>query len=361
MIFSEFQDLKNEIGVNFGLDSSLTVSGYGGKCAVNDYIALKLSVVSPQYPRDQIIEIYPEKTNSAFAYLVTCAGTKFEFGKAGELIAAAYLEDIKKTDLLNQEVRSDYVLNFDYLVIQIFESSNYLRKYRQGSGLWGGFVHVEDLKSKPLNYQSTATSIKAYEEIIIDTPELQDVLWRSIQHSSPLERYLKLYHLIELIFDLDLVNDIRSLGPDLNGVAKLLNEYSGNKELPRIVRIARKYCNDVAKYESFLTKAFQDKKYHSKIIEILFDYSKDGNPYEDQIDRFKATLANGFSVNELSNNKLNPSLDHLSKLSAYLIYRVRCSIAHSRIGEYILTQTDEEFVANVAEPLLRSLLIEIYN
>lgn len=46
---------------------------------------------------------------------------------------------------------------------------------------------------------------------------------------------------------------------------------------------------------------------------------------------------------------------------AYLIYRVRCSIAHSRIGEHILTQSDEEFVANVAEPLLKSLLIEIYN
>jgi hypothetical protein len=45
--------------------------------------------------------------------------------------------------------------------------------------------------------------------------------------------------------------------------------------------------------------------------------------------------------------------------AAYWVFRVRCCIAHHRIGEYLLTQLDEEFVVEFAEPLLLGVLRSI--
>ena len=48
-------------------------------------------------------------------------------------------------------------------------------------------------------------------------------------------------------------------------------------------------------------------------------------------------------------------------IATYWIYRVRSSIAHSRIGEYVMSTSDEEFVVEIAEPLLRSVLVQVFH
>ena len=68
--------------------------------------------------------------------------------------------------------------------------------------------------------------------------------------------------------------------------------------------------------------------------------------------------------NNLISNKANRSNEEYSKLiidiAVYWIYRIRCSIAHNRIGEYVMSIDDEEFVVNVVEPLLKEVLIQLF-
>ena len=47
-------------------------------------------------------------------------------------------------------------------------------------------------------------------------------------------------------------------------------------------------------------------------------------------------------------------------LASYWIYRIRSSIAHSKIGEYQLSYTDEAFMIEFAEPLLQEIVIQCF-
>lgn len=44
-----------------------------------------------------------------------------------------------------------------------------------------------------------------------------------------------------------------------------------------------------------------------------------------------------------------------------LPYNVRCCTAHNRIGEYVISNDDEGFVVEFAEPLLREVLCQIFS
>lgn len=362
MIYSEYEAISIQ-GIDFGIDSGFIVTKFGGKCAINDYVALKLSAVSPKYGRDNVIPIYQTNGARPSAYLVTCQSKDFGYGSASEFLAAAFLEDARPSDIIDElgRPRRDFFFRADYLVVSVLEHADYMKKFRAGSGLWGGFVHVEELARKRTSYESKAQSILAKADLKINTDAEKDTLWRAIDHASPLERYLKLYHMIELMFDLVLVEKIQSLGQDLKGIGKLLNDYSGGNEFERLNKIIKESSPDVQFFEKVLTQVFSESKYHAQLMDLLFEYSKESNPYKEKREAFKNVLAVGFSLAQLKSNNLSHEHVHLSKFAAYIIYRVRCSIAHSKIGEYILTQTDEEFVAEVAEPLLNEILVTIYS
>jgi hypothetical protein len=69
-----------------------------------------------------------------------------------------------------------------------------------------------------------------------------------------------------------------------------------------------------------------------------------------------------------NNNPQNPNLEQerqkqqakyhegLLKFTAYCIYRIRSSIAHHKIGEYLMTHQDEAFMINFAEPLIDEVI-----
>jgi len=50
----------------------------------------------------------------------------------------------------------------------------------------------------------------------------------------------------------------------------------------------------------------------------------------------------------------------ICEISAYWVYRIRCSIAHNKIGEYILNYKDEEFLVNCAEPFLKEIVFQFH-
>jgi hypothetical protein len=135
----------------------------------------------------------------------------------------------------------------------------------------------------------------------------------------------------------------------------------GDKEFDRLLKIVRRYCTDTSFFEDLLKEAFDQPSYHLKWQEILFDYSKDSNPYkDDKAANFKNAITAGFCETEWKNQGLTWNYDHLSKFAAYMVYRVRSSIAHFRLGEFLLSSEDEAFVAEVAEPILRKIVLAAY-
>jgi hypothetical protein len=52
--------------------------------------------------------------------------------------------------------------------------------------------------------------------------------------------------------------------------------------------------------------------------------------------------------------------EKLIAMTAKSIYVIRCSVAHSKLGEYFLTTNDERFVVEIIEPLLRDVLNQTF-
>ncbi|MBW8365385.1 MAG: hypothetical protein K0M39_12615 [Rhizobium sp.] len=361
MQYAVFDSMRRD-GIDFGFDSSMTILEYNQHCVVNDLIALPLISVSPMYVRDAIIEITRPDTDLPIASLVTCKGQEFTYGAASAELVVAYLSDASPTDILDAQgnARRDFKFLSDYLVLSHLDYDEYISTYRAGSGIWGSFTHPDDQHSRLAPYTTRASSIAARPDIRIDTDAQRDAVWRTIAQASPLERFLKLYHLLELNFDLMLVEEIKRLGSDLKGIGKLLNSYSGDKEIDRLTKVIRKHCTDMHFFERVLGAVFNDASHHQQLLELLFEYSKDANPYKEQAESFKKAISSGFSRVGFAANKLQWDYERLSRLTAYFVYRVRSSIAHLRIGEYLFSSADEGFVSEIAEPLLREILSLVY-
>ncbi len=145
----------------------------------------------------------------------------------------------------------------------------------------------------------------------------------------------------------------------------------GNKELD-ISRTLKDYNReDIERLKSlFLNKLipsriipFLNEIDHHRVIanKIFYDYGKDSNPIK-QKTQFDAILdGGGFTLTNLNsvigNNRFS---DLIPKVVAYWIYRIRSSIAHNKLGEYLMTVNDEEFIVQFAEPLIRESLIQVY-
>lgn len=363
MNYSDFDRLE-KTGVDFGYDSELSVSDYQGHCAVDGFIAMQLTSTSPMYSRNEVFDIVIDSKKDVLAFLVTCADQYFTYQEASAIIFSAYLNEVQESDVVgsDNEPRRDYIFKNDFVVLHHDKINDYNENYRRGSALWGMFTHIEDQLNKNSLYKTPNNKIVAKRKLSVETPSEQDAVWRSVAHLSPLERYLKLYHLLEIRFDLELVDAIKALNSDLKGIGKILNSYSGDKEFDRLLKITKQYCKEIDFFDKILKEAFSNKNHINKWKEILVEYSKESNPYKDErAEKFKEVLDQGFSEQAMKYKNLTWNYDHLTKLTVYMIYRVRSSIAHFRLGEFLLSTDDEAFVAEVAEPLLRGVVSIVYS
>jgi hypothetical protein len=183
-------------------------------------------------------------------------------------------------------------------------------------------------------------------------------LERAVQASHPFERYLKYYHQLELLFDWVLVKKVQSLGSDFQGMARLMSLYQSG-DLPRLKNLLATYCKDAQKVHSLLMLAGSHKPTAYRIFQ---EYSKEGNPLSKGLkwDKMFDNLSSSYSPSHASSNNLGQNTDAYNSLiietAAYWIFRVRCCIAHHRIGEYLMDQNDEVFVIEFSEMLLRGIL-----
>lgn len=347
------------------IDSSVEISDfvkfYGqtedGNLCINGFVALEVLSIAQHIESDEDIEIVDESGDTLGYLCLTKKLGQVNFQSITEAKQIAYLS---KADDYNEDLS---VCNFktDYLVLFVKYLKKYKEDYMESSTLWGGFQGQSAISFSA--YKKNTNKIYARRGIELPTNAHNIVAASSTLDQFSLERYLKLYHLLELGFDWNIVKTINSLGDDLKGIGKILSSYC-REDIELLKSIIAK-CTDIAAIESKLSKVF-DESIYPKAVEIFFHYEKESNPIKsDRFDKFQDLKARGTfsfenakSVGLTSKNEDYVSL--LKKLTAYWIYRTRCGIAHHRIGEYIITLDDELFIVEFMEPLIREVLFQIF-
>ncbi|MGU9808448.1 hypothetical protein [Pseudomonas sp. LF052] len=343
------------------IDSSLKLSEAYGQCAIDGYIAIPVYHLSSRYRSNQEFLINLNQHPNYECSLLSCKGEPFTYGQAPATLTAAFLRDSNANEIIETQY-SDYIFKQDYVVVKSIAYATYHTHYRDTSAVWGGFTHQ---KGFPQHEKlSNPHTIHALSDLSIPTEDHNTTTLRVIHDSTPLGHYLSLYHLIELSFDYDLLQDLQALGNDLKGFGKIIATYN-NSEYHKILRLVKKYWTDEASIESHLRTFFSSSQFNSSIDELLFEYEKDGFPwtFKDQPDKriqFISHIKSSFSKDCLTKAKLGYSLDHCQRTITYVIYRFRCAIAHASIGEYILTINDSLLVTKKATPLLMGLINQIF-
>jgi hypothetical protein len=347
-------------------DPSLTIQAFEETCVVDNLFPLALESVASLYPRDAVCNV-EDQENKPIGQLITCKGQPFALNVFSAPYVAAYLCEVSKDSygLPGQFSR-------DYLLVRVDRLAEYKASFMASSAIWGGFYHGPTKPVLPPNAPKAAPVLIARTGIILPTELHAEAAMRSVVQPYAFERFLKLYHLLELSFDHDVVEKIRALGDDLRGIGQLLSGYE-SKEFDRLKQTIMDRCNDVPSIAACLEEICAEHDWHETMKKIFFDFGKSGNPLPDKWDEFQnMLLATGFTQAGAASQgfiaKGNKTVlqdkafeKFVLHLSAYWIYRVRSSIAHSRIGEYVMRMEDEEFVEQFAERLLRRILGTVLN
>ncbi|WP_156884608.1 hypothetical protein [Stappia stellulata] len=271
----------------------------------------------------------------------------------------AYLADVPQQEF----GEPGYTFSSDYLVTTDVPPAEYDQELRATSDIWGGFSHYV----KPSNVSIAFESIIASSRILIPSEHHSEAFARYTFAQNPFERFLRLYQCVELLFDTITVLKIKKLNADIRDLSVILSAH-GTKEVHRLVSISYDFIYD---HERLAEKLTLVSGYEGLAKTIFDEHSKDGNPIPPSSNppRWSSVInslgAGHFNEHDLKvNNTLKSQEDYksfISKLSAYWIYRVRCSIAHSRIGEFILTESEADFVRCFAEPLLLEFCSQVFS
>ncbi|MGC5326619.1 hypothetical protein [Brevibacillus sp. SYSU BS000544] len=315
---------------------------------VNGKIALPIEVVSNYYTKENDIVIFDEDGNEIGCL---CLKRSFDISELSDYRFVAYLIDVDYNNFLN----TNYEYNDSYVVINEEFYDDYIQHYKDTSSLWGKFSH--EILSMPVN--RTEAKILAIKNINLPTKYHIENCIRAINEPYAFERFLKLYHLLELIFDYDLVQDIKALNEDIKDAGKLIMEYK-REDINRLKWIFEKRLKNL---DQIVSKLNHIQNYMDKAYDIFYHYGKESNPIKKYDDFEEIIKLGGFEYSQLKQHYAKNYGEEQHKqfiinVAAYWIYRIRCCIAHNKIGEYIMESKDEEFVNSFAEPLLYEILIE---
>lgn len=342
-------------------DSSLTIGRLNGVCVVDGLYPLPVMCASSSIPRGAAIDAQDEQ-QQALGMLLTCKDEEYALGKFGAAHLAAYLFEITP-----DQYSQPGSFSSDYFLVKRERLKEYRDKFMASSAIWGGFWHKEQNAASTAVVPLTPQPIVARAGIKMPTTLHQAAARRSAMLPYAFERYLKLYHLLELSFDHDTVERIRSLGDDLHGIGQILSQHKRD-ELDRLKQLIIEKCADRGAIASCIEEICKDRKWDVTTRDIFFEFGKDGNPFVDKQAQFEQMITGpGFTKRGAESSGIisvreskQGAFEILTlKTAAYWIYRVRCSIAHNRIGEYVMKPQDEEFVEQFAERLLRQVLATV--
>lgn len=323
---------------------------------INDLVPLRLATCSNSLPSAVDIPI-TDLSGIPIGSLCKSAGVSLNPSAFTLSQFVAYLIDSNPSS-----AAGEYIFKYDYVVLQKEHLDMYLEKMKHSAPIWGGFVHEDRQAALPPRVNATVTSIIAVPTICLPTSIHERLAMRSVASATPSERYLQLYHQLELLFDWVVVQNIRALSTDLLGVGRALSAYASG-DLDRLTSLMTNHLTST----DTIVAVLEGMKEHEAEAENIFQkYSKAGNPFKENWAKWIECLRDG-APSETRMKLIKPlgvrDTDSHNRLiiraTAYFIYRVRCCIAHSKIGEYVLRDTDEEFVVQFGEPLLRAVLVEL--
>lgn len=260
-------------------------------------------------------------------------------------------------------VLDTYKFKDDYVIINESFWNTYKADYEKTSPLWGGFSHKLNFTEPLSNYISNVLEIEAGDKLKeLDNYSYESTI-RAIEQPYAFERFLKLYHLLELQFDFYIIEKIKNLNlpNEANNIGKLLKNYSKNSnELDKLTEIIRSNCLDFPSLEAKLELALPFKTLAEEIFVTYGNESKPLGKLADFSTVFDSTSLSKANLISLRITKENTHNEFIIKLTSYWIYRIRCSVAHNKIGEYLLSWDDEEFIVKFAEPLLNDVLKQCF-
>ncbi|MFQ2034521.1 hypothetical protein ACK35Y_16535 [Aeromonas veronii] len=339
-----------------------------------EFYIFDVNSISP-FIKGALVEI-KDDDGDVLGYLVTQLATGQNIAELPSLIITASAYSYIKSNAINEDQPtplSDDFENVGYeilkpiLLIHASQVSEYIANYMDGCELWGGFSHQEQARNQSLIVEE----IKAYKGIRYPTNEQKSKILDSVHSNNSFDRFLKKYQLIELLYDYILIARLRTIDPSLSHFRHTMNSYNKD-ECETLKEIINKYVDEPSEYLSVL---YDSSNYEDVVLDIFKKHSKDSNPLKDDTnwDRFwravqsqKLSFADVGGSQEYRFNKechkdtatYNKGLNNIV---AYWIYRVRCSIAHYKIGEFIFSSEHEEFVVKIVEKLLDEVLFQIFS
>lgn len=324
------------------------------KPIINGKIVIPVNNVSSHIKRDRDISIIDDKGIEIAILVLT---KSFESKPISQFTTPQFIAFLNEAPSFETEYR----FQSDYIVLKREDYNRYSRNYFKTAPVWGGFSHPYKRINISDNYQVEVNEIKAIKNLSLKGSYFFESAIRALKQPYAFERFLKLYHLLELNFDYFLIEKIKTL--DVNShadmIGKLLNDYA-HEEMVRLTNIISDKCSDIS---GIVTKLNGVKDFPNIAFEIFNKYGKNKSLLKEET-HFKTVVSSGdFSEPSLRAKSVNYNSDYdsfIKKIAAYWIYRIRCSIAHNTIGEFILTNKDEKFVVEFGEPLLREIIIQCF-
>ncbi|WP_297815415.1 hypothetical protein [uncultured Polaribacter sp.] len=170
-----------------------------------------------------------------------------------------------------------HTFKYDYLLIETKYFTTYRRKFKKTSPLWGSFFHIDDKPEIKFDKKKSTSKIFIKKGIKISNSIYKDNLLLSINEPNPFNRFLKLYHLLELQFDLHTAEKIKLLveqGNKEREISTKLKEYT-KEEIKRLQSIVFERCNVI---DDLVLKMDVIKNFEAKADEIFYEYGRQSNP-----------------------------------------------------------------------------------
>lgn len=319
---------------------------------VDDFIPIPI-ILRKNIVANNPIEV-KNAENQVIGYIfLSQNGRIIDLADMTEALYSAFLVDCSDSDFIIK----NYKITKDYFVLLEGFAQDYFSNYYETSGIWGGFYHL-NATIVPA-YTTATTEIKAIPNLEVITSYHQTNIIRAILQPYAFERFLKNYHLLELLFDWQVVEEIKNLSSDLYRAGDILRNYK-HDEIERLKYILNQRVTDI---DAIVLKMNQIHAFLPIMNDIFYKYGKDSNPLKKHYETHNILLQE-FGITKLKEKKVHQANNDgdykkfIISLVSYWIYRIRSSIAHSRIGEYFLT--DEAFIVEFAEPLLQEVIIQCF-
>lgn len=327
----------------------------------NKYAVLPIYSYNREIENHEDVEVKNDDGELIAVLCFACYDKRFDVGLMTVTRYLSYLIECEHESLRHSFLRS-------YLFVPHEKLEEYNSVYKKSAPLWGGYTH----KSYSRSVITPVNSIVANKRLVLPLAEHQRKLNDAVHCSNGYDRFIKKYHLLEMMFDYITFLKVKTGHFEIGEMRKVVNTFDG-EEFTSLRKILQGYVDNINELLEVLYKSTQ---YENIVNELLQDYSKSSNPLNTQSmwNIFWGYLENRQLSFTYQNTKTGQHLKDFTQFSdettynnfilkevAYWIYRTRCSIVHSKIGEYMFNEDGEAFVIEIVEKILDILIKEIYS